>query len=254
MSTVTQLLEVYHEFCKAVDNGKEIRVVFLDISKAFDKVWHSGLIYKLKKSGIRGRLLAWFIDYLKHRMQRVVVNGQHSDWGEIKAGVPQGSVLGPLLFLIFIDDIIFAVTNCRIRLFADDTCLFIEVDNRDQAAVLIDEDLININHWSQQWLVNFSPSKTKSLVISNKPNANLNPRVNLKGKVIEEVDSHIYLGVRFSRNLRWSHHINDISIKARKKLNAMMPLKYKLDRKAISLAVPTTQNARTPGRHKMGNL
>ena len=78
-STVTQLLEVYHEFCKAVDDGKEIRVVFLDISKAFDKDWHRGLIHKLKKCGIHGRLLEWFEDYLKDRLQRVFINGKFSE-------------------------------------------------------------------------------------------------------------------------------------------------------------------------------
>ena len=100
-------------------------MVFLDISKAFDRVWHRGLIYKLKQCGIHGRLLDWFVDYLNDRMQRVVINGQFSDWGEIKAGVPQGSVLGPLLFLLYINDIVHTVTHCKIRLFADDTCLFI---------------------------------------------------------------------------------------------------------------------------------
>ena len=82
-------------FCNAVDAGKEIRVIFLDISKAFDKVWHRGLIFKLKRAGINGNLLSWFTDYLNNRRQRVVINGQHSEWGFIKAGVPQGSVLGP---------------------------------------------------------------------------------------------------------------------------------------------------------------
>ena len=234
-STVTQLLEVYHEFCKAVDDGKEIRVVFLDISKAFDKVWHGGLIYKLKKCGIHGRLLEWFKDYLKDRLQRVIINGQFSEWVKILAGVPQGSVLGPLLFLIFIDDIVHAVTHSRIRLFADDTCLFLEIDDRKQSAYFINEDLKNIGEWSHQWLVNFSPPKTKSLIISNKHNAHLNPQVQLFGQNIEEVESHVYLGLRFSKNLRWKHHIHDITQKARKKLNLMVPLKYKLDRKSLEI-------------------
>ena len=127
----------------------------MDISKAFDRVWHDGLIFKLKKWGISGSLLHWFEDYLKDRVQRVIINGQFSSWTEITAGVPQGSVLGPLLFLVFINDITTVVTNCNLRLFADDTCFFIEVDNRPQAAVLLNKDLQNIQKWSLDWLVTF---------------------------------------------------------------------------------------------------
>ncbi len=235
MSTVTQLLEVYHNFVKAVDDGKEIRVVFLDISKAFDKVWHKGLIAKLQKCGIQGRLLDWFIDYLSDRFQRVVINGQHSEWGQIKAGVPQGSVLGPLLFLLFINDIVSCISHCKIRLFADDTCLFIEVDNRESSAMFLSEDLSAVADWAQNWLVTFSPAKTKSLTISNKRDAQLNPPIPFMGRLIEEVESHTYLGLRFSRDLKWRHHINDISIKTRRKLNLMSPLKMRVDRQSLEI-------------------
>jgi hypothetical protein len=143
-STVTQLIEIYDEFCKAIDKGKEIRVVFLDISKAFDRVWHAGLLSKLKGSGIQGRLLTWLKSYLTDRQQRVTINGVHSPWGKILAGVPQGSVLGPLLFLIFINDITHVIRRCNIRLFADDTCLFIEVDERAEAAGILNENLNRI--------------------------------------------------------------------------------------------------------------
>ena len=102
----------------------EIRIIFLDISKAFHKVWHQRLIFKLKQCGINGALLNWFHDYLSDRLQRVVVEGQSSSCGHIKARVPQGSVLGPLLFLIYINDVTSIIKHCNIRLFADDSCLF----------------------------------------------------------------------------------------------------------------------------------
>lgn len=97
-STTNQLTFLYHTFCQAVDNGKEVRVVFCDISKAFDRVWHRGLLFKLSSIGIKGNLLRWLSSYLSNRTQRVVLNGQSSEWASVKAGVPQGSIIGPLLF------------------------------------------------------------------------------------------------------------------------------------------------------------
>ena len=118
-STKNQLLCLCQLFCEAVDSGKEVRVVFCDISKAFDRVWHRGLLLKLSSVGIKVKMLQWFSSYLSNRTQRVVLNGQNSEW--VKAGVPQGSILGPLLFLLYINDINRIKTN--IRLFADDTSL-----------------------------------------------------------------------------------------------------------------------------------
>ena len=100
-----------------------MRGVFLDISKAFDRVWHEGLIYKLSCYGIEGKALKILQSFLNNRYQRVVLNGQSSNWEKISAGVPQGSILGPLLFLIYINDITINLEN-EVKLFADDTCLF----------------------------------------------------------------------------------------------------------------------------------
>ena len=119
-STTFQLLHTYHMFCEAVDSGKEVRVVFCDISKAFDRVWHRGLIHKLRDMGCSESLLKWFKSYLSNRRQRVVLNGLASEWSFIMAGVPQSSILGPLLFLVYITDIVNEL-QAHVRLFADDT-------------------------------------------------------------------------------------------------------------------------------------
>ena len=116
------------------------------MAKKLGLFWHKGLLHKLKSCGISGGLLSWLKDYLADRQQRVIINGAHSEWGNINAGVPQGSVLGPLLFLIFINDITLVISNCKIRLFADDTCLFIEVEEPRTSGRAINEDLEKLNN------------------------------------------------------------------------------------------------------------
>ena len=141
--------------------GLEVRGVFLDISKAFDKVWHDGIIYKLTQNGISGNLLNLLEDFLKERKQRIVLNGQVSTWKNINAGVPQGSILGPLLFLVYINDLTEGLTT-NVKLFADDTSLFSVVhDTQTSAANDLNKDLEIINNWAFQWKMNFNPEPTK---------------------------------------------------------------------------------------------
>jgi hypothetical protein len=219
-----------------VTDGKEIRIVFLDISKAFDRVWHKGLLNKLKAAGITGRLLAWLKNYLQDRQQRVGLNGQFSEWGKIKAGVPQGSVLGPLLFLIFINDLTYIASKCKIRLFADDTCLFIEVDNPTEAANNLNQELALIEQWAKKWLVTFSPPKTKEMVITKKTAKRNHPPLILNNQEIETVTSHKHLGITLQSDLSWGEHVNQITTKANRLLNYLTPLKMKLDRKTLETA------------------
>ena len=232
-STITQLIEIYDSFCKAVADGKEVRVVFLDISKAFDRVWHKGLLHKLKQLGIKGSLLKWFEDYLNDRFQRVIINGQFSDWIKLLFGVPQGSVLGPLLFLVFIDDVVRTVHNCDIRMFADDTCLFITVDNRDDAAAQLTEDLQHVSEWANKWLVDFSPTKTKEMIISNKDHLDLHPSLVFNNHVIDRVQTHKHLGITLSSDLKWTTHINNLVRGSSKRLDLMRGLKYNIDRRSL---------------------
>ena len=138
-SNANQLVDIYDTFSKALDDGLEARAVFCDISKAFDRVWHKGVSLKLKSVGLSGSLLGWFQNYLSDRKQRVVLPVGCSTWVSINAGVPHGSILGPLLFLIYINDIVKDI-NSIIRLFADDTSLYIIVDSPEEASQTINQE------------------------------------------------------------------------------------------------------------------
>ncbi|MCG8113323.1 MAG: reverse transcriptase family protein, partial [Candidatus Thiodiazotropha taylori] len=231
-STVNQLVDIYNTFCKALDEGKEVRSVFCDISKAFDRVWHRGLLYKLQTVGITANLLSWFADYLNDRQQRVVIPGAQSTWTTINAGVPQGSILGPLLFILFINDIVEDI-NSSIRLFADDTSLYIIVDDPIQAAEQLNTDLEKVNRWAKQWLVTFNPGKSESMLFSRKHNKPYHPPVLMDQKQITEVTTHKHLGVVFTNDCTWQDHLEYIKTKAWSRINVMRKLKFQLDRKSL---------------------
>ena len=173
-SAVFQLVDLYDTFCRALDDGKEVRVVFCDISKAFDRVWHRGLLFKLKQAGVSDPLIKWFESYLSDRFQRVVLEGGVSDFKKVLAGVPQGSILGPIMFLIYINDIVNDIGSC-IRLFADDTSLYLIVDDPNVSADLMNNDLDKIHTWSQKWLVTFNPNKTEELLLTRRINQPIHP-------------------------------------------------------------------------------
>ena len=182
-STINQLLSITTEIYNAFENYEETRALFLDLSKAFDKVWHEGLIFKLKQNGVQGNLLDLLDNYLSGRKQRVVLNGVQSRWEEIQSGVPQGSVLGPLLFLIYINDLTHCISS-NIKLFADDASLFIKVKDAKVAHETILSDLEKITNWANQRKMKFNPDIGKQaveIIFSNKTNKPLHPPVTFGG-------------------------------------------------------------------------
>ena len=142
-----QLLCSYDNLCSNFDKRITTQSVYLDISKAFDRVWHRGLV--------RGKLLNWFQNYLTHRTQAVVIKGENSSEKRIPAGVPQGSVLGPLLFLTFINDIGHSIESI-VKLFADDTSMSLGLRNPDTRAEILTCDLVKISDWAKLWKVKFN--------------------------------------------------------------------------------------------------
>ena len=231
-STTFQLLHIYHTFCEAVDSGKEVRVVFCDISKAFDRVWHRGLIHKLQDMECSNALTKWFASYLSNRRQRVVLNGQVSEWTFVKAGVPQGSILGPLLFLIYINDIVKDL-RVSVRLFADDTSLYIVVENPNTAALTLNNDLNFITSWAGDWLVNFNAAKTLSMLLTLKRISPHHPSLYLNGTAITETTSHKHLGLTFCNNCSWNEHVNNITATAWVRLKLLRALKFRINRLAL---------------------
>ena len=148
-SFINHLLSITYDIYQSLDQGYEVRGVLLDISKAFEKIWHKGLIHKLKQNGIDGPLLKILTDFLKSRKERVVLSGQHSSWSDALAGVLQGSILGPLLFLIYIHDLSDG-HQCNPKLFADDTSLFATVHNINKATNDLNNDLTKVTKWVSQ--------------------------------------------------------------------------------------------------------
>ena len=154
-STITQLLDTVHRITNVIDQGVQTDVAFLDFSKAFDSVSHSHLISKLDQIGIKGPLLQWFTIYLDNRVQRVVIDGKNSEWLPVTSGVPQGSLLGPALFVLFINDMSCAVSQCStLALFADDAKCFRSIRSASDC-VLFQGGIDNLVDWSDAWKMAF---------------------------------------------------------------------------------------------------
>jgi len=152
------------ELYKSVSSKKQVDLVLLDYSKAFDKVSHEKLLLKLSQFGIRGTTLTWIRSFLNNRTQCVVVNGSQSSNISVTSGVPQGSVLGPLLFLAYINDLPTHVQS-RVRLFADDTAIYLAITQAQQSHTL-QTDLSTLEHWEKQWDMEFNPSKCQVIHIT----------------------------------------------------------------------------------------
>ncbi|MCW4309282.1 MAG: reverse transcriptase domain-containing protein, partial [Candidatus Thiodiazotropha endolucinida] len=150
----------------------------------------------------------------------------------IHAGVPQGSILGPLLFLLYINDIVKDIQS-NIRLFADDTSLFIIVEKPETAAQILNSDLGKITNWSQDWLVSFNPIKTETLLVSRKLIKTAHTPLYMLNKQISEVENHKHLGLHFSNDGSWHKHITYIKEKAWTRIYTMRKLKFQLDRKSL---------------------
>lgn len=216
-STVTQLVTVFHSFAHTLDNTGQIDAIFLDFSKAFDKVPHDKLILKMRNIGLPEILVTWVANYLTNRKQLVIIDGIGSGYLDVTSGVPQGSVLGPLLFILYINDIVNEITTgVQIRLFADDAVLFRDVSCcADQCE--LNTNLTNILEWCKNWGMVLNADKTLYLRITRKK-VPYDYQYTLGTSPLKQVTSHKYLGVTLTSNLSWNLHIDNICSSAFRKL------------------------------------
>jgi hypothetical protein len=194
----TQLILTVEDLARGLDNREQIDVILLDYEKAFDKVSHRHLLLKAEHYGIRGTTLEWIRDFLHNRSQIVVVDGQKSNESQVASGVPQGSVIGPLLFLIFINDLPACVSSSTTRLFADDSVIYKSISASEDTTSL-QRDLDALQDWESKWLMRFNAKKCQVLRITNKRNP-IRASYSIHGHTLETVDSAKYLEFILTQN------------------------------------------------------
>ena len=210
----SQLLETLEDWTKMLDEGGGVDVAYMDFKKAFDCVPHCRLLRKLEAYGIKGKLLEWIKDFLTGRRQRVLVNGEESSWCDITSGIPQGSVLGPVLFVIFINDLPDDI-NGKVKMYADDTKMYRRItaaqDHQDMQA-----DLERLDDWSKKWQLRFNEKKCKIMHLGKQEKESYN----LGNSVMSVTEGERDLGVFVDRELKF-HQQTAMTVK---KANRMLGL------------------------------
>ena len=208
-SCSTQLVQVMDDWSRALESRSPIDVLYLDFQKAFDSVPHQRLLHKLKSYGVRGRLYAWIEAFLATRSQQVVLNGHSSGWTDVASGVPQGSVLGPLLFLLFVNDMP-GVVRCPLMMFADDTKLYSEVAT-PRAASNLQSDLEALVSWADVWQLPFNEAKCKAMHIGSR---NQNHQYVMRDTELSVTEVEKDLGVHIDCELKFRQHASAAVAKA----------------------------------------
>jgi hypothetical protein len=212
-SCETQLVTTIQKIAQNLTSKGQVDVILLDFAKAFDKVPHRRLLHKLKFYGVDGTTLAWISSFLSSRKQLVLLDGVKSSEKEVLSGVPQVTVLGPLLFLSFINDLPDVTTSSDARLFADDCLLYRHVNSQNDSD-LLQKDLSALEKWEEEWQMSFHPQKCTVIRIATNQRHVIPTQCTLHCHTLEVVDSPKYLGVTISEDLQWSKHIDSTVSKA----------------------------------------
>jgi len=211
----TQLIDFSHHLVSAMHDGIQTDVIALDFAKAFDTVPHAHLLFKMKHLGVDPTTCGWIASFLHGRTQQVLLDGEQSTEARVLSGVPQGSVIGPVLFLAYINDLPQGLSS-DIRLFADDTIISRQI-HCEQDAITLQEDLNKLEVWGKRWLMRFHPGKCQVLRVS-RSRSKLNHQYTLLNTRLEGTDTIKYLGITLSSDMRWNHHIDNVKAKANSKL------------------------------------
>ena len=214
-SCETQLTTVINDWAKVLDNRGQVDTFILDFEKAFDTPPHELRKSKLFSYGIDGKTLKWIDSFLCFR-QRVAVNGVKSDWAPVLSGVPQGTVLGPLLFSLYINDISSDIES-EIRLFADDCVCYREIKDGEDTMKL-QRDIDRLGSWARKWGMRFQPVKCNMMQLTRKRIKKIHASYTLEGTNLENVESIKYLGVTITNNLRWNTHVSNVYTEANRTL------------------------------------
>ena len=217
-SCETQLVDFVEDCLRSLDANKQIDVAVMDFSKAFDKVPHRRLLIKAGHYGIRGNLADWLDSFLSGRSQQVLLDGHSSTAAPVSSGVPQGTVLGPILFLIYINDIEHDIT-CNIRLFADDCILYNEISSPQDTAIL-QTNIDTLTRWERRWQMSFNITKCHMLTITRKRTPTTFDYT-MHGSILSKVTSATYLGIEINSKLTWDTHIDTITAKANRSLGLL---------------------------------
>ena len=230
-------MEMYDKISNAVENGEFALGIFIDLSKAFDTLNHEILIAKLEYYGVHNIALNWFISYLHARQQYVLVSGAQSTKRQIDCGVPQGSILGPLLFILYINDIIRCSDILRFILFADDTNLFYSNKDIIELELKVNSELFKLSEWFRANKLSLNVAKTNYIIFGNKRISNdmTQLKICLDGNILERTLCTKFLGVFLDEKLRWTYHLNHISNKISRGLGMMGRLRKILPSDAIQM-------------------
>ena len=215
------LTRLVQQWSESLDASKYVGVIFFDLQKAFDKVWHKGLLAKLSAAGISDSAFEWFQSYLSNRRQRTRVTDAISCPNFLFAGVPQGAILSPLLFSLYVNDIVNcvdALDDPEINLFADDTSFYLEDRSASSLSIRLQKSVNTLSAWFKKWLLSVNPQKTALLVLRTTNMQPLNISITIDGTDIRQVVQHKHLGVTFNDRLTWKDHVDTISTKAARKI------------------------------------